>query len=121
MSSRPRASARAPKPRGPQGLRGGAGVGGSAFLERGSQLRHVRGQRAGKPQALARDRMHERKLGGVQSLAAERRQRGLRLLAELARARLEAGPVSRIAQQRMADMGKMHAYLMGAPGLEGQP
>src|ERR1700730_18750102 len=54
----------------------------------------------------------------MQSLAVEARELAAKGLGKLAELRLEALAVERVADQGMADMGKMHAHLMGAAGLE---
>ena len=56
----------------------------------------------------------------MQRLAAERLQRRLRFRPQIARARLEAGTVGHVAEQRVADVGEVHAHLVRAAGLERQ-
>ncbi len=64
--------------------------------------------------SLARDRMLEAERRGVQRLAAELLDGRAGLFGKLRRFGLEPRPVRRIADERMADMGEMHADLMSA-------
>src|ERR1700704_3028149 len=54
----------------------------------------------------------------MQGLAVEARELAAKELGKLAELRLEALAIERGANQGMADMGKMHAHLVGAAGLE---
>src|SRR6478672_13842255 len=62
--------------------------------------------------------MDECQARGMQRLTREHRQLGAQRFGKLAQLRLEAETIERVADHRMADMGEVHAYLMGAPGLE---
>ena len=61
--------------------------------------------------------MLERQPLGVQRLAAEAAQRGDQLRRGAFR-QLQAAAVERIAHQRVADVGEVHADLVGAAGLQ---
>src|SRR5262245_24487616 len=62
--------------------------------------------------------MHKPELARMQRLAAQSCERCLRAGAELARTRLEARAVSHVAEERVADVGEVHADLVRAPCLE---
>ncbi len=57
-------------------------------------------------------------MSGVQSLPIELRQLAAQLLGQRALLRFEAGAIERVADQRMTNVGQVHAHLVRAPGRE---
>ena len=69
-------------------------------------------------QNLAADRMLQNQQIGVERLPAKGGKSRLGRGSKLVCLGLEAGPIDIIAEQWMADMGKMHPDLVGAASLE---
>src|SRR4029078_12354002 len=62
--------------------------------------------------------MGESERGRVQSLPLEAHELLLQRLRQSAQLRFESLAIDRIADERRADRGEMHAHLMRSPGLE---
>ena len=81
-------------------------------------MHQIIGQRAFEMDFLARYRMFEAEHGGVQRLTGEGIDNGAGFIRQFAGFGSEPAGISRIADQRMADMGHVDADLVGAAGFE---
>ena len=95
-------------------IEGGCLVRGNCLANLLQQSRHVCRQRRMPFHRFAADRMLQRQTRRVQGLTRETGQQGT----QLRHAFLRAFEIHAVAYQGMADMGQMHAYLVGAAGLE---
>src|ERR1700722_3985236 len=86
--------------------------------QRIEETREIIGRRALEKQRFSRQRMVEAENGGVQSLPAQRQERGSRGRLQPSRLGLEARAIDRITEQRMAYMREMNPNLMRAAGFQ---